>query len=271
LSVTTISRTVTGATPSGVSLRSLVRTDTGAAVAGVSTPAAFDAAGGGVYTFSFTDPAPGLTYRYVYRVTFASGQLYEVTATSAGAASDAPAYLTVSEAAALAATLPASLLAAFLALGSDAAKAAALAQATADVDAAGPWQGRRYAAGQALEFPRVPWESAEALVTYPPAGGVRYPVGNPSGLASAVWDWDAATHAPVVPRAVKVAVLHQANAIAAGTRAERLDAQHDGLASQSVGGLSESYLPAAGGGERAVCRAAAQLLRPYRLRGGRML
>lgn len=175
-----------------------------------------------------------------------------------------PAYLTTVEADTIAAALPAALLAAWTAAAA-ANKTAALEQATVDVDAAGPWQGRRYDAtgAQVLEFPRVAYEQGS---------GVR---GQESGVI-VIWDWDAATNKAVVPLAVKRAVLYQANAILDGSERRRLDDRHGGLASQSVGGMSESYVqgPGAGGpgsGLQLLTRHAAQLVQRYRLRTGRIL
>lgn len=172
-----------------------------------------------------------------------------------------PAYLTNAEADTIAAALPASLLTAWAAASAP-NKTAALEQATADVDAAGPYQGRRYkseADGQALEFPRV------AYAQGPGVGGQE------SGV---IWDWDATAKAAVVPLNVKRAVVYQANAILSGEGARLLDARHGGLASQSVGGVSESYVQGSGVGGQgsgSLSRRAADLLRGYRLRTGRLL
>jgi hypothetical protein len=181
-----------------------------------------------------------------------------------------PSYLTVSEAASLAATLPTAQTAAFLALSAD-AQAAALSAATADVDAAGPYQGRRYDPNQTLEFPRVPYSEAADLVrTGHPSMHPAMPsmVG---GAVATVWDWDDTTKTAVVPRAVKVAVLHQAESIAANVRQGRLEARHDGLASQSVGSLSESYRDVPITGLGSLCFRAANLLNRYRAKSGRLL
>lgn len=170
-------------------------------------------------------------------------------------------YLTAADADALAGTLP--VLAAWTAATAD-QKTRALEQASGDVDAAGPWQGRRYDSAQVKQFPRVAQETR--VPAQPPAAQ--------HGIADVIWDWDAATGAAVVPLDVKIAALYQADAILAGTRAGRLDALHDGLASQSVGGMSESYRPGAGGavdGLGVLARPAAQRMAKYRLRSGRIL
>src|SRR4051812_45989277 len=108
-------------------------------------------------------------------------------------------YLTVDEAGVLAATVVG--LAAWSA-ADDAAKGAALAQASSDVDAAMPYQGRPVDLDATAQFPRIAYQGA------PDAA----PVARASG-ADVVWDWDAVTNAPAVPRAVKLAVLYQADAI----------------------------------------------------------
>jgi hypothetical protein len=271
LSTTTITRTVTGSTPASVTLRSIVRTDTGAAVAVTpALPQAFTLASAGTYTFTITDPALGLTYRYVYRVTFSNDQFYEDVATIAGTANLGPTYLTVSDAASLAGTLPAAQTAAFLALSAD-AQAAALSAATADVDAAGPYQGQKYTETQTLEFPRLPYlESIDLVNTTKPAHWPAMRAGT-GGRTRQIWDWDDATNTAVVPRNVKVAVLHQAESIAANVRQGRLEARHDGLASQSVGSLSESYRDVPITGLGSLCFRAANLLNRYRAKSGRLL
>lgn len=176
-----------------------------------------------------------------------------------------PAYLITAEADTIAAALPASLLTAWSAASAP-NKTAALEQATADVDAAGPYQGRRYDAtgAQVLEFPRVAYGS-----------GLRGQGSGVSGsVADVLWDWDATAKAAVVPLLVKRAVVYQANAILDGAEGRRLDGRHGGLASQSVGGMSESYVQGAGGpgsGLQLLTRHAAQLMQRYRLATGRIL
>ena len=146
---------------------------------------------------------------------------------------------------------------------SAAAKAAALNQASADVDAAMPYQGRPYDPAQPLQFPRVAED---------PAPGAR--PGAPDGTVpgAVVWDWDAATNAPVVPREVKLATLFQADAILSGSREPRLSAQHDGVTYEVTGSLAESYRQTRGPGVgTGLCRKAWVLVRQYRLRSGRLL
>ena len=163
-------------------------------------------------------------------------------------------YLTTIEADALAATLPA--LAAWAAATSG-QKSAALLRATLDVDNAMPYQGRRYAADQERQFPRVPYDEAPGT-----AGFDRDP-------RASVWDWDAATNAATVPEDVRLAVLIQADANLAGEREARLAAQHDGVVYDQTGALAESYKQTEGPGvTTGLCRAAWVLLRKYRLKSG---
>ena len=161
---------------------------------------------------------------------------------------DPASYLTVSEANDMAAALPD--LAAWA--GATAAqRAAALNQASADVDAAMPYQGRVFDPGQVRQFPR-------AVPDEPAPGGA--------------WDWAAAANAAVVPRDVKLAVLFQADAVLAGTREPRLAAQHDGVVYELTGTLAESYKRTTGpGATTGLGRRAWLLMRPYRLRDGKLL
>ncbi|QOV90890.1 DnaT-like ssDNA-binding protein [Humisphaera borealis] len=268
----TIEVEISGDTPASVVLRDstntygVKRTDTNAVVVAAGT--AMVNAGGGIWRKSFDEPALGLTYAYGYRITWDDGSYNDGSRTIAGSTDAGPSYLTVATASAVLVSVPSTQLAAYRA-ASDADKLAALVQATAEIDAAGPWQGRRYdldPAVQTLEFPRVPYERYQTA----PGQAIRPPAAY--AIAEQVWDWDDTTKTAVVPRNVKLAVLHQANAILLGERAARLDAQHDGLASQDVGSLKESYRPAAGGGrEKNLVRQAADLLRPYRLKSGRIL
>jgi len=174
-----------------------------------------------------------------------------------------PSYLTLAAAATLLARLPSTLLAGYRAAG-DADKLAALVLASAEIDAADRWQGRKYEATQLLEFPRVATSRAMPLL------GIMTPTAYLS--PDEIWDWDSDEQAAVVPPAVEMATLHQANAVLDTVRAARLDAQQQGLASQSVGGLSESYAAVVGmDRDRELCRAAARLMDKYRLRSGSML
>jgi hypothetical protein len=159
-------------------------------------------------------------------------------------------YLDVAEADDLAALLPG--LAAYRA-ADDAAKAAALDEATADVDAAMPYQGRKRDPAQPREFPRAD----------------DGPAGPGSGLDSGTSG--VAGGPAVVPDDVLRATLYQADAILAGAREPRLSAQHDGVVYELTGQLAESYKATPGAGLRTgLCRRAWVLARKYRLRSGRL-
>jgi hypothetical protein len=168
-------------------------------------------------------------------------------------------YLEVAEAEELAATFPG--LAAWAA-AAPAARAAALNQASADIDSAMPYQGRPLEEPQARQFPRVAYESTS--LPRDPAGGAT--------ASRVVWDWDFATNQAVIPLDVKLAVLHQAEAILAGTREPRIALQHDGVVYDQTGSLAESYKQTTGPGvATGLCRRSWVLMRQYRLRGGRLL
>jgi hypothetical protein len=83
-----------------------------------------------------------------------------------------------------------------------------------------------------------------------------------------VWDIDAAGNV-VVPMNVKLATMHQAESLLVGNRSERLQAIADGLASQGVGTLQESYFQ--GAEPAAIVEPAMRLLARYRLRTGELL
>lgn len=141
-------------------------------------------------------------------------------------------------------------------------KLAALVQASDEIDALWPYQGRRYQDNQVRQFPRIPYD----LTTVNPLDFYR----RDSSIAEVIWDWDEATETVVVPRAVKIATLIQADDILDGTRRRQL-AGRDGLTAQSVGSQSESYDTAARGREMIVHMGARQLLERYRLRSGKIL
>ena len=169
-------------------------------------------------------------------------------------------YLTVAEADVLAASVlglsqwPAS---------TSAAKTAALDAATKLIDGALHYQGHKYDPAQALQFPRVAYDTGGA--------------GLPAAAAEQVWDWDAATSAAIVPPAVKRACLIEADEIlqdVAGKsqRWRRLDEQHQGVTFDQTGGAAEAYrkgVPPAG--RSGLSRRAYELLAPYRVVSGRVL
>jgi hypothetical protein len=187
---------------------------------------------------------------------------------SAIAPVSATAYLSPAAVVSLAATLPG--LSA-LTLAPTGTVAPLVEQATLDVDTAGPYQGRKYDPAQAHEFPRVPYPASGDPLRY---GATSAPGG---AFGEVVWDWDAATNAAVVPLNVQKAVAYQAAYILSGAGQEAADRQAaiaGGLASQSVGGMSESYQAAGSGGvsgRSLLAPRALQLLRPYFLKTGKLL
>jgi hypothetical protein len=181
-------------------------------------------------------------------------------------------YLTVSDADALAATILSSLVSAYLAASSG-DKAKALEVATADVDRAGPYQGRKAdpppTGTQTLEFPRL---------VYGGRGDPRYTPGGTQYFGDTYWDWDYTNNVAVVPGAVKLATLYQANAILGGTETARIEAARSRLTGQSVGGMSESYgQPMSSGGTGQISAfdmltaRAQNEMRQYLLKGGQLL
>lgn len=183
-----------------------------------------------------------------------------VTMTPLAGGSVSGAYLDVPEARSLGATLPGADLAALLAKSDD-ELAVLLLGASIDIDAAMPYQGAKYAAGQVRQFPRV-----SRVVDPDPRSG-----STPTGAD--VWDWDDQTQTAVVPIAVKTACLYQAASLLDETHRARLDAIRSGLAAQRVGSLSESYLKPADlpGGLNGLCDRAQRLMDPYRLRTAELL
>jgi hypothetical protein len=192
------------------------------------------------------------------------------TTTSSALDASALSYLPdAAEADALAATLPSSKLAAYLA-ATTGDKAAARVLATARIDTK-KYQGRKYgpAVGteQTLEFPRIS-----------SGGGIPVFAGVVMNGREEVWDWDTDANEAIVPRQVKLACLFEANSILDNTRDVALQRAADGLASQSVGGMSESYFDPArlGAGQAAdgsakLCLDAEMQLAKYRLRSGQIL
>lgn len=160
------------------------------------------------------------------------------------AESDAPCYLTVAEADALAEQLPASQTSHYTAAATDAIRLAALVAATAAIDVAMRYQGRKYAAGQVLEFPRVPYENG-----------------------TTIWDRDV-SGVVIVPRHVRVACLLQANAIADATRAAKL-AKAEFVKRHKTGDLETEYQAGVtAGGSIGLCPESMRLLERYRLKTG---
>ena len=254
------------------------RDDTGAILVAAGT--AMGKVSTGVYRYTLEDAVAGVTYRYGVEVVL-NGQTYrfERTAVAPVDVAEGNAYLLVAAADAIAATLPG--LASFKAASAE-AKAAALLQASDDIDAGLRYQGRKYdpdgtitGTVQVREFPRVPYEGSGfgwdvAGLAQP--GSEVLTAGVPT---AGVWDWDADTSTAIVPSRVLQAVVHQADSIIAGTLAASLDAQHAGLAGQTVGPVSETYVRDGGAASNAassgLCRRAMQLMERYRIRQGKML
>ncbi len=139
--------------------------------------------------------------------------------------------------------------------------------ASLDLDAAMPYQGVRYEADQAREFPR-----------YQRVLGLGYGVLDTSTINQTsswpgVWDWDIDTDAAIVPLQVKIACLYQAASLLNPGFRSRLEAIRSGLAGQSVGSMSESYLPPGSvpGGLTGLCDKAQRYMDKYRLRTAPML
>lgn len=240
------------------------RTDTGAIIVAAGT--AFTHVGTGLYQYTITDPAPGLTYQYWIEIV-ADGETQRIERYSyPPAEADDDVYLTLAEADALAAVMVAAQVAVYVAAGT-ADRTASLLEATRRIDAAMRYQGRKYELDQVLEFPRVPYESGSIGRQL---AGPPYPPNTQIPLV--IWDWDANNDVAVVPAVVKRACLLEANSILDGRRDDALDAQARGLASQSIGSASESYTQASAGqgAQATLCRQAMQLMDFYRLRSGPM-
>lgn len=242
------------------------RTDTSAVVVAAGT--ALTKVATGIYEHTFTDPAAGLTYNYWVEFVY-GGETHRFEKNlSAPVVDEASVYLTLSAAATIAASLPG--LPKWKA-AADADRQAALILATWDIDAGGPWQGRKYALEQVLEFPRVAYEHAMAV----PLSGLLSPTVDGGGAT--VWDWDSDAGQAIVPADVQRACLYQAEAILAGSIDKVLDDQSLGIASQSVGSISVSYrdpaqvAAAIGLVSSGLCRRAAMLMKKYALRSGRIL
>lgn len=177
------------------------------------------------------------------------------------------AYLTATAARTLGATVNALPGVSTLLAEDDDALGVLLLVASIDIDSAMPYQGVKYDADQDRAFPRYAHRVD--------ASDLRQPSERVRGAASvAVWDWDDDASAAVVPDAVKLATLLQAASILNDPEFRgRLDAIRSGLASQSIGALSETYLKPADlpGGMTGLCDRAQRLIEPYRLKTSPML
>ena len=239
------------------------RADTGEILVAAGTAMGHN--GTGLYSVTIADAAAGVTYLWGWQIVL-DGDIYqddeEVVAPADAVAAS---YLTLDEADAIAGTLLSGLVAAYMA-AEPPQKQAALEAASADVDGACRWQGRKYdgdgaisGTAQVLEFPRLAY------------GDASYAIAPTLGSLCNIWDWDADTATAVVPEAVKRAVVIQAADRLDGRRLGRLDGRA-GLIAQTTGSLSETYT-AAGPTEamRRLCPEAAALVERYRLRSGGLL
>lgn len=241
------------------------RTDTDAIV--VADGAAFTNVSTGVYQYTITDPAAGLTYVYWIEYVFngATKRFERFSSPPATPASNS--YLTTDDADAIAAEMLSAEVAAYVAATTP-DKGAALVRASERIDSAMQYQGRRYDPAQAMEFPRVAYDGGVGGLVVPIPGQI-YPGVPATTVAAVVWEWDAEEGEAVVPGRVKRACLLEANSILAGDRDGRMNAVHDGLASQGIGSANESYRGDAK--PAALCRAAHELMQIYRLRSGQMI
>lgn len=147
----------------------------------------------------------------------------------------------------------------------DATLAALLLAASIDIDSAMRYQGLKYAPDQVREFPRYRDATADRRRD---ADTGQYLTSSP------VWDWDSDAGVAVVPQAIQDACIIQAAWINASPEASaRLDAIRSGLAAQSIGSLSETYLTPSSlpGGFSGLCNRAQQLCERYRLKTGGLL
>ena len=270
MSQTTITETLAGDTPTGVTI-TVTRTDTSALLA---TAAAMTTVGGGVYTYALTDPAPGLIYACTILFTFSDGATITRIRNVSGSVDNLPRYLQVADAMALA---PSILNATAFLAATTLRQSIALAMATADLNQL-RYQGRKYDLTQVNQFPRVAYEPSARVSLYSPGGDFSGQlINNAMPGAATVWDWDYVNSVPIVPQTVLLACLMQANNRLDGTQAANFDRLAAGLASQKTGGLAESYntdvasLLKAQGGSLTISRDAMLMLEPYLLRSGRFL
>lgn len=243
------------------------RTDTGANVVAPGTALNNDATG--VYDYSITDPAPGLTY--LYWITFVSPagvtMRYQKTVYANGSAAGLPIYLSAAAADALAAQI---LPLRAWPTANDSQKTLAIVQATSEIDNGQIYQGRKFHRHQCLQFPRMAYEAVSPVWEW---DGYGLPLQMPLGWSESIWDWDRVNHVAIVPNNVLLAVLYQADSILVGDREERLAAQHDGVSSQGNSGIQESYRPREQnpGFRTGLCRRSYQLLEQYRVRAARII
>jgi hypothetical protein len=240
------------------------RMDTAAIVVAAGT--AMTRSETGRYYYALTNPVAGVTYRYAARVIVGGKTFWIVKDRTAASSVTLNAYLEADEARVLGAALPG--LATLIAKD-DATLAMLLSLASIKIDAAMRYQGRKYAADQVREFPRVAYgDNLDNTIVWANPGlqGI---------VPDVVWDWDSENSSAVVPQIVKVATLYQAASSLDASLASRLEAIRSGLKGQQIGTASETYATlaemAAVGGLTGLCDEAHRLMERYRLRTGRIL
>lgn len=153
-------------------------------------------------------------------------------------------------------------------LAADAAtQQAALDQASDEVDRGMRFQGRKCIFDQPREFPRAAYDSSRRFLTgIGPIGPAGF------GVGDIVWDLDPNDpRNAIVPTIVLQAVIIQADSILRANRAQRLDAQHDGVKDAMNAGMRETYDEKAPGVQTGLCRRAYLLLERYEIKQGRMV
>src|SRR4029453_17259415 len=103
------------------------------------------------------------------------------------------------------------------------------------------------------------------------------PFGGPAATAEVIWDWDSATSTAIIPSAVRLACLLEADEILQDVKGKsqrwrRPDEQHQGVTFDLAAGAAEAYrkgVPAFG--RSGLSRRAFELLAPYRVVGGQLV
>jgi hypothetical protein len=241
----------------------LQRVSDGAVILAAGTALTHDSAG--LYHYDATGLAAGTQYVYSIQYVNGTATAYQVATFVAGDQIGAGYFGGVADADAIAATLVSTLVASYLA-SSSSDKAAALAQASSDIDMGCRWQGRRYDPAQANEFPRVAYEAQSRIHVQ----GIGIPLVIPPSPGDVVWDYDFTSLTASVPQNVLKAVIYQADWILDGSGEERAKEQHAGVTSNQNAGAGESYDLKHRGADSGICRRAWSLLRNYELVSGRM-
>lgn len=251
------------------------RAGDGEPVVAAGTAMAMDSTG--VYSYLYTaagsgvviDPVAGTAYVAFVKHSFGGADYYGEVEFTVASTTAADSYIpTITEAKTLGATLTALPGVTALMATGDAELGALLLAASLDIDTAMPYQGCKYDPSQEREFPRYvnPLGNQQRMIDYQQSA-----IGN---WIPGVWDWDSDTSAAIVPATVKMACLLQAASIKTDPNFRgRLDAIRSGLAAQSIGSLSETYLAPASlpGGMTGLCDRAQKLMDRYRLRSGGLL